>query len=143
MARFLSESDEQRVLEAIREAETSTSGEIRVHLQPRCKGAPMDVAKRRFERLGMTRTKLRNGVLFFLAYKDQKLAVLGDTGIDEATPPDFWDSIVATVTERFREGRVADGLCEGILMAGQALQEFFPYQSDDVNELKDEISYAE
>jgi uncharacterized membrane protein len=142
MARFLSKSDEQRVMEAIREAETNTSGEIRVHVQPRCKGATMDVAKHRFERLGMTRTELRNGVLFFLAYKDQQFAVLGDKGIDEATPPDFWDSIVATVTAHFHEGRIADGLCEGILMSGRALQEFFPYQSDDVNELEDEISYA-
>jgi len=142
MARFLSKDDEQRVLAAIREAETNTSGEIRVHLQPRCKGATMEVAKRRFERMGMTRTELRNGVLFFVATKDKQVAVLGDKGIDEVTPPDFWDGVLATVTDCFREGRVADGLCEGILMAGKALQEFFPHQSDDVNELSDEISYA-
>jgi uncharacterized membrane protein len=142
MSRFLSKDDEQRIMAAIREAETNTSGEIRVHMQPRCKGATIDVAKRRFERLGMTKTELRNGVLFFVAAKDKQFAVLGDKGIDAVTPPDFWDSIVATVTEHFREGRVADGLCEGILMAGKALKEFFPYQSDDLNELNDEISYA-
>ncbi len=142
MARFLSKTDEQRVMAAIREAETNTSGEIRVHLQPRCKGTTMDSAKQRFGRLGMTRTDARNGVLFFVAYKDRQLAVLGDVGIDEATPADFWNSIVATVTDHFREERIVDGLCEGILMAGKALQAFFPYRSNDVNELKDEISYA-
>ncbi|MBT3192615.1 MAG: TPM domain-containing protein [Verrucomicrobia bacterium] len=142
MARFLTKSDEQRVLEAIREAETNTSGEIRVHLQPRCKGDPMEAAKKRFERLKMTQTEKRNGVLFFVSTRDQKLAVLGDKGIDDATPPDFWESIVTAVTDCFREGRIPDGLCEGIRMAGKALQAYFPYQSDDVNELTDEISYA-
>ena len=142
MARFLSRLDEERVVAAIREAEKNTSGEIRVHLQPRDKGDAMAIAKKTFERLKMTETEQRNGVLFFVATRDQKLAVLGDKGIDDATPPDFWDSIVTTITDHFREGRIADGLCEGILMAGQALQEYFPYQSDDVNELNDEISYA-
>jgi uncharacterized membrane protein len=142
MARFLSKEDETRIMDAIREAETNTSGEIRVHLQPRCKGAPMEIAKKTFERLKMTKTEQRNGVLFFVAHRDQKLAVLGDKGIDEATPSDFWDEIVEGVTARFHDGNIADGLCEGILKAGKALQEYFPYQSDDVNELNDEISYA-
>jgi uncharacterized membrane protein len=142
MARFLSKADEQRIMEAIREAETNTSGEIRVHLQPSSKGDPMATAKKTFERLKMTRTEQRNGVLFFVATRDQQLAVLGDKGIDEATPSDFWDSVVETVTAGFREGRIADGLCEGIRAAGRALQEYFPYQSDDENELNDEISYA-
>ena len=142
MARFLSKNDEQRVLEAIREAEKNTSGEIRVHLQPRDKGDAMAAAKKTFERLKMSQTEQRNGVLFFVATRDHKLAVLGDKGIDDSTPPDFWDSIVAVITGHFKEGRIADGLCEGILMAGRALQEYFPYQSDDINELTDEISYA-
>jgi len=142
MGRFLSKEDEQRIVDAIREAETNTSGEIRVHLQPRCKGDPMEEAKRIFERLKMTQTEQRNGVLFFVAHRDKQLAVLGDKGIDEATPPDFWNAIVEQVTNRFREGQVADGLREGILAAGKALQTYFPYQSDDVNELNDEISYA-
>ena len=142
MARFLSKADETRIMDAIREAETNTSGEIRVHVQSRCKGEPMDIAKKIFERLKMTKTEQRNGVLFFVAHRDQKLAVLGDTGIDEATPSDFWDEIVEGVTTHFRDGNIADGLCEGILKAGKALQEYFPYQSDDVNELNDEISYA-
>jgi len=142
MSRFLSKAEEKRVMDAIRKAETNTSGEIRVHLQPRCKGDAMEVAKRTFERLKMTHTEQRNGVLFFVAYRDQQLAVLGDKGIDDATPPEFWKAIVDAVSVAFREGRIADGLSAGILMAGEALQAYFPYQSDDTNELNDEISYA-
>ncbi len=142
MARFILKSDEERIMSAIREAETNTSGEIRVHVQPRCKGEPMAVAKKVFERLGMTRTEQRNGVLFFVAHKDHKFTILGDKGIDEVVPDDFWDSIVKVVTDCFSDERIADGLCDGITKAGVALKEYFPYQSDDVNELNDEISYA-
>ncbi len=142
MANFISKPDEKRIMEAIGKAETNTSGEIRVHVQPRCKGEPMEVAKKVFERLKMTRTEQRNGVLFFVAHKDQKFTILGDKGIDDVVPKDFWESIVKVVTDCFGEGRPADGLCDGITAAGNALKEFFPYQSDDVNELNDEISYA-
>ena len=33
-------------------------------------------------------------------------------------------------------------LTAGITMAGEKLKEHFPYQSDDVNELSDEISFG-
>lgn len=142
MYRYISKIDEQRIIDAIREAETNTSGEIRVHVQPRCKGEPMDVARKVFERLGMTRTEQRNGVLFFVAYKNKKFTILGDKGINEIVPENFWESIVKTVTDCFSENRTADGLCAGIIAAGDALKKYFPYQTDDVNELDDEISYA-
>jgi len=142
MSRYISKVDEKRIMQAIHEAETNTSGEIRVHVQPRCKGTPIEVAKKVFERLGMTRTEQRNGVLFFVAHKDKKFTILGGKGIDDVVPADFWESIVKTVTDCFSDGRTADGLCDGITAAGNALKEYFPYQSDDVNELNDEISYA-
>ena len=112
MARFLSKLDEERVVAAIREAEKNTSGEIRVHLQPRDKGDAMAIAKKTFERLKMTQTEQRNGVLFFVATRDQKLAVLGDKGIDDATPPDFWDSIVTTITEVELGVELSEGVFE-------------------------------
>ena len=142
MSRYISKVDEKRIMEAIHEAEENTSGEIRVHIQPRCKGEPIEVAKKVFDRLKMTRTEERNGVLFFVAYKDKKFTIIGDKGIDDVVLAEFWESIVKTVTDCFSEGRTADGLCDGIIAAGDALKEYFPYQSDDVNELNDEISYA-
>jgi uncharacterized membrane protein len=139
-ATFLDPGDEERVLEAIRAFEKRTSGEIRVHLSDRVRGDVMEAAQRVFEELGMTATRERNGVLFFVAVPSRRFAVLGDSGIDAAVREGFWSDCVARVRERFAEERYADGLVEGIRMAGEALAEVFPYREDDVNELDDSIS---
>jgi uncharacterized membrane protein len=90
----------------------------------------------------MHKTKLRNGVLFYLAIKDKKFAILGDAGINAAVPGDFWEKIKNYMQEEFRKGNFTEGLCEGIRMAGEQLKSHFPYQSDDVNELPDDISFS-
>lgn len=136
----LTRKDKELVMEAIAEAEKKTSGEIRVHVESRVKGDPLDRAVEVFFELGMNETAEKNGVLFYLALVDQKFAVLGDEGIDQRTPSDFWERIKETMAVEFRAGRFTDGFCRGIQMAGEALASYFPYQSGDVNELTDEIS---
>jgi uncharacterized membrane protein len=140
--RFLTEEEQNRIVEAIREAENMTSGEIRVHVQARCGADPYLDAQKVFDKLGMSATAQRNGVLFFMAYKSRKFAVLGDKGINEAVPDDFWQSTVDVMTPLCREGRFADALVAGVLKAGEALKKYFPHQRDDVNELDDGVSYA-
>lgn len=134
---------QQRVTAAIEDAERDSSGEIRVHIQNHVKGDIFAAARKRFEKLGMTATELRNGVLFYVAVKDHRFAVLGDRGIDERVPDDFWQETVEVMRGHFARDDLAGGLEAGIRQAGQALKEFFPYQSDDVNELSNEISYGE
>lgn len=56
-------------------------------------------------------------------------------------PPGFWDTIRDHMQQRFAEGRFAEGLAEGILMAGEKLKEHFPREKNDVNELSDAISF--
>jgi uncharacterized membrane protein len=140
---FLRKDEEQRVLEAIAAFENRTSGEIRVHLARRASDDIMVDAARTFERLGMTATQDRNGVLFFIGVARRRFAVLGDSGIDAVVPDDFWDEVVDHVRERFRAQDFAGGLVEGIRMAGEALAAHFPVAADDVNELPDEISREE
>lgn len=137
---FLSAHERERVIGAIREFERRTSGEIRVHLQERIDGSAKDAAARAFDRLGMARTRDRNGVLFFVGVRDRRFAVIGDTGIYDAVPRDFWADVVTRVEARFAEGRYAEGLVEGARMAGNALCEHFPPRPDDVNELPDSLS---
>ena len=139
---FFTKEEKELIKSAVQEAETSTSGEIRVHIDNHCRGDVMDRASWWFAKLGMHRTELRNGVLFYLAVKDHQFAILGDTGINSKTDDDFWDQIKEEMLTHFREGRFAQGLQEGILRAGKQLKEHFPYQSDDVNELSDEISFG-
>jgi uncharacterized membrane protein len=141
-ANFFSKEEKEKITSAVKKAETSTSGEIRVHIDNLCKEDVMDRAAWWFKKLEMHKTEQRNGVLFYLAVKDKKFAILGDAGINSATPDDFWDSIKEKMLEQFQDGTFAEGLSQGILMAGEALKVHFPYQDDDVNELSDDISFG-
>ena len=140
---FFTEDDKLLITNAILEAEKNTSGEIRVHLETKCKEDVLDRAAYIFEKLKVHETKLRNGVLFYLAVDDKRFAILGDAGINQVTPEDFWDNIKAEMLSFFNEGDFSKGLVHGIQMTGEALMSYFPYQLDDVNELSDEISFGE
>lgn len=137
---FFTKAEEAQIVASVKRAELQTSGEIRVHLEDSSKGEHFNRAKQVFETAGMTKTKLRNGVLFYLAIQDHKFSILGDIGIHEKVGNNFWEDIKTHIQKHFAEGRFVQGLCEGIEMAGTALKMHFPYQSDDKNELPDEIS---
>jgi uncharacterized membrane protein len=137
---FLATLDQERIVGAIATAEKQTSGEIRVHIQPKAHGEIRDVAERTFERLGMTKTVLRNGVLLFVACEEQRFVILGDQGIDEKVPGGFWDDIAAKLTIRFRAGEFTDGIVEAIHSAGEELRHYFPRSEADVDELSNEIN---
>ena len=137
---FLAVLDQQRITSAIEAAEKRTSGEIRVHVQPKSGADIRHVAERTFERLGMTKTDLRNGVLLFIASEEQKFVILGDKGINDLVPPDFWDAIAANLTRRFRDGQYTDGIVEAVHAAGEELARDFPCATGDRNELPNDIS---
>ena len=138
---FFTAEEQRRIVEAIAEAEMNTSGEIRVHLENKCSIEVLDRAAQVFAKLSMHKTKERNGVLFYLAVADRKFAILGDAGINAKTGPNFWNAIKAGMAQEFSKGNFTDGLVNGILQAGEQLKSHFPYQSDDVNELPNEISF--
>ena len=139
---FLNKEQQKLITDAIKEAELNTSGEIRVHIEADCKEDVLDRAAFMFEKLAMHKTELRNGVLFYLSVIDKKFAILGDAGINAVTPDNFWEEIKETVISHFKKNEFDLGLSAGIKMAGEALKKHFPYQSDDVNELSDEISFG-
>lgn len=137
---FLNNTEEQEVINAIQTAERNTSGEIRVHIEQGTKKDPFERAKEVFHLLKMDNTKLQNGVLIYVAINDRTFAICGDKGINDAVPKDFWDSTKNTIQSHFRKGDFKQGLIEGILKAGEQLQNYFPWKGDDLNELKDDIS---
>lgn len=140
---FFSEPQQQQIISAIQEAEKQTSGEIKVHVEKVCNTEDvLDRAKEVFGLLGMHATAEQNGVLFYLAYENRKFAVLGDKGINEKVPVDFWNSTKNLVRTYFAEGKFTEGLSEGIKEAGIQLKTHFPYRADDVNELPDDISFG-
>lgn len=137
----LTEDEKKSIVAAIQEAERNTSGEIRVHLENHCKKDVLDRAAEVFATLKMHETELRNGVLFYLAMKDHRLAILGDRGINQKVPEHFWEDIRDLMVSRFKEGKYSEGLAEGIILAGKQLKSHFPYQQNDRNELSDDISF--
>lgn len=139
-AEFLSRVDRDRVANAIREAESRTSGEVRVHLEDHIEEGLLEHAAFVFEELGMQRTQERNGVLIYVSVADRLVAVIGDKGIHERVPEGYWDSAVAILKQRFAAGEQADGLCEVVRTIGNSLSEFFPSRNDDRNELSNEVS---
>jgi uncharacterized membrane protein len=140
---FFSQEQKDSIVSAIKEAENQTSGEIRVYIENSCKGDILDRAAYLFRLLDMHKTKDRNGVLFYLSVARQQFAILGDTGIHSRVPEDFWDTVRDILEKYFRDEDFTGGLKEGIMMAGEKLKNFFPRESDDTNELSDNIEFGE
>ena len=139
---FLTQAQEQEIIEAIRFAEENTSGEIRVHLEKTSDKESLDRAREVFYFLKMDETVQQNGVLFYIAVDDKKISILGDKAIDAVVPDNFWNSVKDTVINQFKKGNYTQGLKEGILETGLKLKHYFPYQNNDKNELPDSISLS-
>jgi len=140
--RFFTKEERDQIKKAILNAELDTSGEIRVHIESSCKEEVLDRAAFLFKKLGMEKTELRNGVLFYLAIRSRKFAIIGDKGINAEVPANFWDDIKKTMTEKFVEEKFVEGLVFGITETGKHLKKHFPHHLDDINELPDEISFG-
>jgi uncharacterized membrane protein len=138
---FFTKEQQEDIRQAIMNAELDTSGEIRVHIENTCKGDALERALEVFNKLDMVKTESRNGVLIYLAVKNRKFAIIGDTGIHAAVTEIFWDSIRNKMMDHFRENQFTEGLVEAITETGKQLKVYFPYQTDDKNELSDEISF--
>ena len=139
---FFSRQEKEDIKQAIMNAELDTSGEIRVHIENTFSGEVMDRAAFVFKQLGMNNTRLRNGVLIYLAVKNRRFAIIGDSGINKVVPENFWNDIKSNMLNHFRENRFTEGLIEAIAATGLHLKKHFPHQRDDVNELPDEISFG-
>lgn len=130
------------VVDAIRRAELNTSGEIRVHVEKKCPGDPVERAIEVFNRLEMYNTKDRNGVVVYVAVQSRKFSIVGDSGINSKVGDDFWDDVKEIMKQRFSSGDITGGLVSAVEAVGLKLKDFFPYSSDDVNEQPDEISFG-
>jgi uncharacterized membrane protein len=135
--------DRERIKNAIEAAEHRTSGEICVSVSRLFWGNIETAADKAFVRLGMTRTKDRNGVLLFVVPSRRKFVVLGDQGIHERVGQEFWESVAAIISGKFREGDFTGGLVNAIEKVGEELATHFPYDpATDKNELPDDVDFG-
>lgn len=138
---FFNEAEQKQIIEAIKIAEKNTSGEIRLHLEDTCKSGALKRAEQLFSKLKMQKTGESNGILFYLAVKSRDFAIVGDVGIHAKVGQEFWDRVIEKAINQFKTGQFSKGLEDAILECGMQLKKYFPYQSNDTNELSDEISF--
>jgi uncharacterized membrane protein len=141
---FFSEEEKKLIIDAIREAEQQTSGEIRVYVESRCRFVdPLDRAAEVFAFLKMKKTISRNAVLVYLAVKDRQLAIFGDQAIHEKVGEEFWKKEVLQIISQFQREHFAEAIAKVIKEIGDALRYHFPYdRQSDINELPDDIVFG-
>ena len=138
---FFNEEERKKIVQAITDAEAMTSGEIRLHIEAKCKKENvLDRATEVFFQLKMNETKEENGVLVYLAHADKKFAIIGDKGINEVVPANFWDGTKEVMSGHFKQGEFLQGILFVIEETGSHLKQYFPLQAGDKNELTNEIS---
>lgn len=139
---LLTDAEERLLVEYIKDKESRTSGEIRVHIEDYCEGNPLERTISVFRYLNMHKTRDRNGILIYLSARDHRLAIWGDEGIDAKVEQRFWEEIVAITASDFKAKEYLLGLKAAIKLVGIKLAEEFPRKNDDTNELPNEISYG-
>jgi len=140
---FLTTEEEQDIVSAILKAERNTSGEIRVHIEKSTKESIDKRAKYIFHALKMDNTKLENGVLIYIAIENKKFGIYGDKGIDRKVDSNFWNKTRDVMQKHFETGAFKTGIVEGIKSASEALEKFFPWETNDKDELSNEVSKGE
>lgn len=137
---FLTSEEELEIVQAIRQAERNTSGEIRVHIEKTSKISHYNRALEVFQMLKMFNTAAQNAVLIYIAVEDHKFVIYGDKGIDAVVSTDFWDTTKNAMQIQFQHGNFKQGIIDGVLKAGEELREHFPWHIEDEDELSNEIS---
>jgi uncharacterized membrane protein len=136
---FLKKLHHERIVEAIREAEKKTSGEIRVFISRKPTEDPVSTAQAHFVQMGMDKTRDRNGVLIFVAPRAHKFAVIGDAAVHARCGENFWTELAKEMSGHFKKSEFTSGIVHGVRKAGELLAEHFPRRPDDTNELPDEV----
>ena len=143
MNNYLSNTEMASLVEAIKQAENQSTGEIRVHIDSTSVDNNAKVAFDVFKKLGMDQTKERNAVLFHVNFEKKYLTIIGDKGIHEKVHQKFWNDLHDKITQAFSEGKYYQGLHNAILETGMELKNFFPIKDgENPNELSNEITFS-
>lgn len=140
---MLNKEELQRISESIRLAENHTSGEIRVCVARQCKGDPLEAALKKFYRLKMDTTKLRNAVLIYVSPSEHKAAIIGDQSIHEAVNGVFWDEALEKMVTHFKKEEITEGICKAVGKVGELIKSRYPASENNINELDDEVILEE
>jgi uncharacterized membrane protein len=137
---FLSKLEHDAIVQAIRDAESKTSGEIRVFIQRgKVKGDPFVAAQKRFHRLGLHKNAHHNDVLIWVAPRAHKFAVVGDEAIHQKCGDQLWQRLIEKMRDHFRNEKFSHALVDAIHEIGGALSAHFPRGSTFSGRAPDEV----
>ena len=142
LEQIITDDVKKHIEDAIRMAELGTSGEVRVHIENKCRENVLDRASFIFAELEMHKTGLRNGVLIYVAVEDKKMAIIGDAAINEKMEDNAWEQIKSDMLNHFRGGDIESGIIQGVKAVGEKIKVFFPIHADDTNELSNEVTFG-
>ena len=142
LSKIFSDEEKQNIVDAIAKIESTSSAEVRVHIESKCPASPVDNAVKAFSRLKMYKTRDKNGVLLYVAINSKKCAIVGDVGIDKEVDKNFWNLCCEKMLLSFKENNYSQGIVDALNMAGEELTKHFPIREDDTNELSNEISFG-
>lgn len=141
-SKLFTKEQKEQIVAALKSAELQSSAEIRVHIENHCKGDVLDRAVDVFAQLKMDKTQLHNGVLIYVAVKERKMAIIGDSNVNKYVQREFWSECYRAMKEHFAAEDYTGGICIAMKMLEKELASHFPYRKDDVNELSDDISFG-
>ncbi len=139
--KFFSDAESARINAAIKDAESRTSGEIKLVVARHCWGKIEAKAAKIFRELGLEKTKERNGVLILFIATNREFLIHGDQGIHEKVGQGFWDDIRDKMAAAFKQDEFGEGISQGVCLIGERLSQYFPYKRGDIDEISDEIGY--
>ncbi len=142
--KYFNDDDFLKISAAIKKAEKTTSGEIRVSIKDSapfsCKKLTVrQIAEKEFYKLGMNQTRDRTGILLLLLLQERAFYILADEGINSKVKQDTWDKIRDEIQSEFQNGNFTNGVILGVGKIGEVLTQSFPIKPDDTNELSNEV----
>jgi len=96
-------------------------------------------AVRAFFEKKLYRTRGETGILIFISILEHKVWILGDRGINQQIDPHSWVALAGELAGKIKGGLAFEGLCAVIEKLGRVLEEHFPQEAEDRNELPDEV----
>ena len=140
MVESLDKQAKNKIIDAIRQAERRTSGEIRVHVKPKCGEDVLKEARKFFHRLRMHRTKEHNAVLIFVATESRRFAIVGDEAVHQKVGESFWNSTRDVMLSHFSKNDIVGGIVAGVRSAGEKMKAHFPEKHHHSNGLSNNVS---
>lgn len=133
-----------RIEAEIRQNETAHTGEIRFAVEAALHPfellagkTPRQRAIELFAAMDVWDTEANNGVLIYLLLADHDVEIVADRGIDRKVGKEGWEAICHEMEIAFRQGDFEAGTLKGIRQIGTVLQEYFPAEGANNNELPD------